>query len=521
MIWNRRDVIGSAFLSYIGATSKVTARPRSSDPFGLPPSLPRHDLVVGSTAPDALGLGRYRDWNTGEIGGRIRFGGQTGIMVWGMNGSGKDTRLLVPILLQSEGLSIFAVDVKGEMAAVTAPWLRQRARQEGGRVVIINPYGLHVDIPGYEDLKSDGFNPLLPLDVDDPSFSTSCSYIADAIIEAAQNDSGNAKHFINSAKAMLHASIMLEVIRAKRDKRVPLMSNVRLLICTPSGENKKSKSNGYGWPDIAREMLQTGNIPLGNLASQFTNWNNEVSGIASDAKRQTMMFDDNQIARDLIKGTFDFREMKQRPVTVFLMLPPLEMRRQAPYLRMVVDIALRALMRPRGPGEPKCLFMLNEFRTMGKLEVLSDVWGAVRGFGIQLMPILQSYGQLVSLYGEQDAKTFVEQAGVLASFGANHFDTARFLSERCGEMTKVVPSYSYSRSTNGGQVSTNRQTSWSQQAAPIVTPHDAMNMGEGEMLQFAATMGKFIPAYAPSYWDIEQCAERARANPFHLPGRTV
>jgi len=463
--------------------------------------------VIGSDAADAIGLGRFRNWTTGNIGPRLRFGGDEGVMVWGRNGSGKDTRLLVPLLLQATGSSMFVIDVKGELAAISAPF-----RRTLGPTVIINPYGVLVDeLP---DLASDGFNPLAALDPASPSFTADCGYIADAVIMSEKGDSGNAKHFIESANAMLTLSIMCEVIQAKNEGRVPVMTKVRELICTASGFDFVTKQE-YGWPVLARDMVKKGATVIANLASQFTLWNNEKEGIASDAKRQTKAFDDSEIAADLMRGCFDLREMKRRPVTVYVILPPLQMQRQARYLRLLVDAALRAVMRPRKPGEPKCVFVLNEMATLGRLDVLSQVWGAVRGYGIQLIPVLQSLSQLEAIYGDKDAATFVEQAGVIASFGAANIRTAEWLSTRCGDTTAVLASYNQGTSQNGGGIGSSSGLGWSQQKVPAVTPHEMCGLKDGNMVQFAAGLADFVSAYAPPYWMIDQCQQRARANPYY------
>ena len=46
-------------------------------------------------------------------------------------------------------------------------------------------------------------------------------------------------------------------------------------------------------------------------------------------------------------------------------------------------------MRPRQRGCAKTLFLLDEFFALGHLEIISTVWALVRGYGVQMMPILQ------------------------------------------------------------------------------------------------------------------------------------
>src|ERR1700683_2857694 len=89
--------------------------------------------VLGGDAPDAIRLGRYIDREQNTIAGRMSYTGERNAIVFGPNGSGKGTRILMPNLLQCRDRSIFVIDPKGELAAVTAPF-----RRTLGQVVIIN-----------------------------------------------------------------------------------------------------------------------------------------------------------------------------------------------------------------------------------------------------------------------------------------------------------------------------------------------------------------------------------------------
>src|SRR5277367_327758 len=79
--------------------------------------------ILGSTDPAAITLGRF-DRRDGTFGGRMRYGEDRHVLVFGPNGSGKGTRLLMPNLLQMENRSLVVIDPKGELAAVTAPYRR-------------------------------------------------------------------------------------------------------------------------------------------------------------------------------------------------------------------------------------------------------------------------------------------------------------------------------------------------------------------------------------------------------------
>jgi type IV secretion system protein VirD4 len=176
------------------------------------------------------------------------------------------------------------------------------------------------------------------------------------------------------------------------------------------------------------------------------------------------------------------------------------MDRHSKWLRLVITSAIRAVLRPREAGEPKVLFMLDEFFALGRLEIISTVWALVRGYGIQMMPVLQGLTQLKKL--EPDLwETFIGMAGAVLNFApTNDFETAEWLSRRAGDTTRMI---------------TSGIGSFSEAKTPLITPHRLFGLRPGFMLLALDGVSNIIPAYAPPYFDIQQCLLRARDNPYH------
>lgn len=72
---------------------------------------------------------------------------------------------------------------------------------------------------------------------------------------------------------------------------------------------------------------------------------------------------------DLKKNGVDFRKLKERPTTVYVILPAKRMRTHSVWLRLVVVSALRALYRP---GGQRTLLLIDEMPALDHLAPLED-----------------------------------------------------------------------------------------------------------------------------------------------------
>ena len=488
--------------------------------------------VIGSNAPEAIELGRL-DHPQDGVSNKIRYAGERHVLVVGTNGSGKGTRILLPNLLAMHGArSLVVVDPKGELAAVSAPF-----RRRVGRVVILNPFGVLTDRQGFEDMQSVGFNPLVAFNPASPSFNVDASLLAEAMIPVEGKD----PHWDLSARALVAALIMWVVMEGMKLRRVPTIARVRELLCSPNDQPHAGNDfKGAGIPKLAREMMESGIAGLRNKASQFTDWNKEIQSVVSTAKRHTESFDDPEISADLAKNGLDFRDVKREPMTVYLILPPEMMERHGKWLRLMLTSAFQASMRPREAGEPRILFMLDEFAALGHLEIIENVWALVRGYGIQIMPVLQDLNQLKSLYRER-WETFIGNAGAAVFFAPNDATTAAWLETRLGSTTNQMTTSSTSTSTNTGEnsgtsgnwgpsggssgnsagssfgTSTSSSSNTSPVKASLMTARQLHGLKPGEAWLVIAGLADAGKVFAPHYFRIEQRLNRARVNPYYKP----
>jgi type IV secretion system protein VirD4 len=188
------------------------------------------------------------------------------------------------------------------------------------------------------------------------------------------------------------------------------------------------------------------------------------------------------------------------------------MRTHSVWLRLVIVSALRSLLHPGGRNT---LFMLDEFAHLGHLAPIEDAFALMRGYNVQLWPVLQDLNQLKALYKER-WETFVGNAGVVQAFAPNDLTTAEWMSRRAGDDTKSAAGYNMGDSqSNAGSGSTSSGLSWGQVRRPLFLPQELMDFPAGAGLLWPAGTSRSVPFYAPSYWESATLKSRAGKNPYY------
>jgi type IV secretion system protein VirD4 len=257
-------------------------------------------------------------------------------------------------------------------------------------------------------------------------------------------------------------------------------------------------------------MAMDGGYEIASLASRFTGRDtNELSSIRSTGDTQTRWLLSKPMRDDLKKPGVDFRKLKDKPTTVYVILPAERMRTHSTWLRLIVVSALRALYRP---GGLRTLFLIDEMPALGHLGPLEDAFGLVRGYKVQIAGICQDLAQLKALYNER-WESFLANAGVVQGFAPNDLTTADWMSRRAGQTTLIAANTSENLASATGQRS--EGTSWNQIGRALHLPHELMGFAEGTGLLWLAGMANSVRFFAPPYWKIEQAAKRAAKNPYY------
>ena len=436
------------------------------------------------------------DWENGRVGRPLFFKGQTHLMSYGGSGSGKSTSLVVPNLMTLRR-SMIVMDPKGQLAAITG-----RRRREMGRVIIVNPFRVLTErLP---HLKSEGWNPLAQLDDKSDDFPSDARKIAEAMGSGGAGG-GKDEYFETSQENLLRAFIMWE--RITQGARGGSLRAVREALAGSSSDllvNLKamSKSDNYAL-----------RIAGGRAYARFTDQNSQstsLQDVIDTALKNTAFLDDNRIGADMARGSaIPFGDMHKEIITVFVILPVSQMRDQAKWLRMFVNVAIAKLLNaaPEVATLPPVLFMLDEFGNLGRLPEILNVLNIARDLRIQLWMFLQNLDQLKKKNYADEWTYFFSAAGAKTTFATGDSETAGEWSRMLGKTEEERTSYN----KGGGHLLTGyldpRRVSFSETTATqifdLFRPEDLARIGRGAMIGFIEPCRFPVQCYAPGYWQKE------------------
>lgn len=436
----------------------------------------------------ALNDGIYLGY--GEDNKQLRYVGDRHICQIGPNGSGKTRRSILVALKELTQWSLVVVDVKGTLCKMTAA---HRAAA-GCQNIILNPFGVF-------GIPSDGFNPVAALNIGE-EFPDDALEHAESMIKVE----GNEPHWPQGAQDFtaaceMYARLILGEEASFGDVRAFLGQNdesIRSMVTAKIYEYKGKKYPGMlalaemeDWEEIAIKANRFGDLTADNK---------ELHSIISTALTQTRWLDSRPIKRDLRGPATDFTFLKERPSTVYLILPARRMRTHPAWLRLCLASIQQKLMKDTTKAKTPVCFMLDEFFAIAEgdgLPIISGNMALMREYGLKLWISLQDLPQLKSIYPER-WESFIANAGVIQSFAAQDVMTCDYLSQLSGQTTLASTSAGLSHNYTPGQPRTHAQSlNLSEIQRALLLPQDIRNLKDGETYLFSHRLNGPTKAHLP------------------------
>lgn len=171
---------------------------------------------------------------------------------------------------------------------------------------------------------------------------------------------------------------------------------------------------------IAREMLNKSE--------------NELSGVVSTAMSFLEIYRDPIIAKTTSSCDWCIDDLKhaEQPVSLYLVVPPSDISRTKPLIRLILNQIGRRLTEelpdPSSdrPGH-QLLLMLDEFPALGRLDFFETAMAFMAGYGIRAFLIAQSLNQIEKAYGPNNS--ILDNAHIRIAFATNDDRTAKRISD--------------------------------------------------------------------------------------------
>lgn len=390
--------------------------------------------------------------------------------------AGKGRSAIIPVLLEYPQ-SVFILDPKGENANITAVRRGRGSDYVEGmeqQVAVLDPFGVANLVPA--DYKAK-FNPLEWFPEGDGALYEALTLAESFIVSDSR---GGDEHWNESARAVVQA-ILLHVKTNPyfKDNERDLIT-FRRLIMEGDSEYKNNRIQQIQKqiielespddpddinPDTINQELEDLNNQLENaqLKSGFEyllkamlkneaykgfikQWAvsfdgippNERGSILSTARRNTAFLDGEAMASVLRgKSSFDLAQLRhaENGFSLYVCLPARYLPTHGRWLRAMLSQTLNTFERigTAPHGQRRCLFVLDEFASLGHLQILEKSAGLIAGYGIKLWFILQDLSQLKKNYRDS-WETFIGNAGLLQAFGVSDKTTTDYLSSRLGRI---------------------------------------------------------------------------------------
>ena len=182
---------------------------------------------------------------------------------------------------------------------------------------------------------------------------------------------------------------------------------------------------------------------------------------------------------------FDLRQLRSKQMSLYLAVTPDNMARVAPLynllLQQLVDLNVRELPTAERHTVP-VLVLLDEFARLGHAGVIAHGFSYVAGYGLRLLPVLQSPAQLRAEYGPDLAEEIMANCGVEIAFAPKELKVAQDLSERLGYWTYSGRSSSRPTPLSKG----NRSTTESDQRRALMMPQELIQMPANKLILLRA-----------------------------------
>jgi type IV secretion system protein VirD4 len=447
---------------------------------------PKEIDAAGLSGPDGVVLGRYQR-------SYLRHDGPEHVLCFAPTRSGKGVGLVIPSLLTWPGSAIVH-DIKGENWQLTAGF-----RAQHGRVLLFDP----------TNAKSSAYNPLLEVRRGEWEVRD-VQNIADILVDP-EGSLEKRNHWEKTSHALLVGAI-LHVLYAEEDKT---LAGVASFLSDPKRPIETTLSAMMRTPHLGEAGVHP---VVASAARELLNKSgNERSGVLSTAMSFLGLYRDPVVAEVTRRCDWRIGDIVggQRPTTLYLVVPPSDINRTKPLIRLILNQIGRRLTEElqAKAGRRRLLLMLDEFPALGRLDFFESALAFMAGYGIKSFLIAQSLNQIEKAYGPNNS--ILDNCHVRVSFATNDERTAKRVSDALGTATEMKAMKNYAGSRLSPWLG-HLMVSRSETARPLLTPGEVMQLPPTDEIVMMSGVHP-IRAKKARYYEDARLQERILPPPVPTP----
>lgn len=187
-------------------------------------------------------------------------------------------------------------------------------------------------------------------------------------------------------------------------------------------------------------------------------------------------FSNPNVAKATDGNDFDLRQVRKKRMTVYFCISGDNARLAEKVTNIFFQLAIQINLEKMPTDDPEikhdCLFLLDEFPSIGAVDYIKSKSGLIAGYKLKLLIVYQVGSQLEEIYSYAGSKTLLASAPCKIVYSASDVKDARELSEAMGTKTVTIGSKSKSRSRGG----MSRSESESLIERPLVTTNELLTL---------------------------------------------
>ncbi|WP_392561083.1 type IV secretory system conjugative DNA transfer family protein [Orbus sturtevantii] len=401
----------------------------------------------------------------------LYFGGQEFVSLGAPTRSGKGTGIVIPNLMTFAN-SLVVLDIKKECFDYTSKYRKEILGQD---VYLFNPFSYETHC----------YNPLLYLNFDSPKIELDIQGIANSLYPLT---GGNNDFFTGEGKSIFIAIVYLYG-RLYYNFRLAKSYTLTTIAGALNGVdliNEKGQEEKVPL-ELAVEIAYSLNWLPDTIYNLFTSFftqkeaESQFAGVKTSFETALKPFNNQVIEHATSRNDFDFRELRRKKITLYLVINPEDLISARPILNLFFSQLLFENIKQGLPDQNpdlkhNVLLLMDEFTSIGFMEQYQLSVSYMAGYNLRSLIIYQNEAQLKENkplgYGENGASTLLENHTCNIIYRPKNPKIADEISKRIGNITTKQNNRSISKK----DVSRSENVT----ARALILPQEIMDLDDDE-----------------------------------------